>query len=29
MADWADRWSASKSEEHMQQILNTEYGGIA
>jgi DUF1680 family protein len=29
MADWADKWSGSKSEEHMQQILNTEYGGIA
>ena len=29
MADWADGWSASKSEEHMQYILNTEYGGIA
>jgi hypothetical protein len=29
MAEWADRWSASKTEEHMQQILNTEYGGIA
>jgi len=29
MADWADKWSAAKSEEHMQQILNTEYGGIA
>ena len=29
MADWADQWSASKSEEHMQQILNTEYGGMA
>ena len=29
MADWADRWSGSKTEEHMQQILNTEYGGIA
>jgi uncharacterized protein len=29
MADWADKWSASKSEEHMQQILNTEFGGIA
>ena len=25
----ADRWSASKTEEHMQQILNTEYGGMA
>ena len=22
MADWADEWTASKSEEHMQQILN-------
>ena len=29
MADWADKWSGSKSEEHMQQILNVEYGGIA
>jgi hypothetical protein len=29
MADWAGQWSASKTEEHMQQILNTEYGGIA
>ena len=29
MAGWADRWSASKSEQHMQEILNTEYGGIA
>ena len=29
MAGWADQWSASKSEEHMQAILNTEYGGIA
>jgi DUF1680 family protein len=29
MADWADRWSASKTEEHMQQILNTEFGGMA
>jgi DUF1680 family protein len=29
MADWADQWSASKSEEHMQEILNVEYGGIA
>jgi uncharacterized protein len=28
MADWADRWSASKSEDHMQEILRTEYGGI-
>ncbi len=29
MADWADQWSASKSEAHMQQILNNEFGGIA
>ena len=29
MAEWADRWSGSKTEEHMQQILNTEYGGMA
>ena len=28
MADWADRWTASKSEEHLQEILNTEYGGM-
>ena len=28
MANWADRWTASKSEEHMQDILNTEYGGM-
>jgi uncharacterized protein len=28
MADWADRWSAAQSEEHMQDILNTEYGGM-
>lgn len=28
MADWADRWSAEKSEPHMQDILNTEYGGM-
>jgi len=29
MADWADRWSAPKTEEHMQQILEDEYGGMA
>ncbi len=29
MGDWSDAWSASKSEEHMQQILNVEYGGMA
>ena len=28
MADWSDRWTASKSEAHMQDILNTEYGGM-
>jgi len=29
MAGWIDQWSASKTEEHMQQILETEFGGIA
>jgi hypothetical protein len=28
MADWADRWTAAQSEPHMQDILNTEYGGM-
>ncbi len=28
MAGWVDSWTASKSEEHMQDILNTEYGGM-
>ncbi len=28
MAGWADQWTASKSEEHMQDILDTEYGGM-
>ncbi len=28
MSSWADGWTASKSEEHMQDILNTEYGGM-
>ena len=28
MASWADNWTASKSEEHMQSILETEYGGM-
>ena len=28
MAGWADEWTAPKSEEHMQEILNTEYGGM-
>lgn len=28
MADWADQWSAPIPEQHMQQILNTEYGGM-
>ena len=29
MSEWADHYSAPHSEEHMQDILNTEYGGIA
>jgi DUF1680 family protein len=29
MSEWADTWSASKTPEHMQDILNTEYGGMA
>lgn len=29
MGGWADRWSAAKTEEHMQEILNEEFGGIA
>ena len=29
MAEWADGWSASKTPEHMQEILNTEFGGMA
>ena len=29
IANWADKWSAGKSEEHMQEILNTEFGGMA
>jgi DUF1680 family protein len=28
MSNWAGEWTASKSEEHMQDILNTEYGGM-
>jgi DUF1680 family protein len=28
MANWADEWTKSKTEEHMQDILNTEYGGM-
>ncbi len=28
MANWADAWTASKTEEHMPDILNTEYGGM-
>ncbi len=28
MAAWADEWTGSKTEEHMQEILKTEYGGI-
>jgi DUF1680 family protein len=29
IANWADEWSGSKSEDHMQQILNVEFGGMA
>ena len=28
MAGWVDKWSAPIPEEHMQDILNTEYGGM-
>ncbi len=28
MAEWVDAWTASKTPEHMQQILNVEYGGV-
>lgn len=28
MADWADRWTAAQPEAHMQEILDTEYGGM-
>jgi uncharacterized protein len=28
MAGWVDSWTAAKPEEHMQDILNTEYGGM-
>jgi hypothetical protein len=29
MAAWADEWTAPKTEEHMQQVLTVEFGGIA
>jgi DUF1680 family protein len=29
MAGWADQWSGSKTEDHMQDILNVEFGGMA
>jgi DUF1680 family protein len=29
MSGWVDQWTASKSEEHMQDILNTEFGGMS
>ena len=29
MAAWADEWTGAKSDEHMQQILTIEFGGIA
>jgi len=28
MAGWADEWTGAKTEEHMQNILQTEYGGM-
>jgi DUF1680 family protein len=28
LAAWVDGWTASKAEEHMQEILKTEYGGM-
>jgi len=28
LASWVDGWTASRSEEHMQDILTTEYGGM-
>ena len=28
MANWTDEWTGSKTEKHMQDILNTEYGGM-
>jgi len=28
LAGWVDDWTAGKPEEHMQEILNTEYGGM-
>ena len=28
MADWVDTWTAARTEAHMQEILNTEYGGM-
>ena len=28
MANWADHWTAAIPEPHMQEILNTEYGGM-
>jgi len=29
LAGWVDRWTAAKPEAHMQDILNTEYGGMS
>jgi DUF1680 family protein len=29
MAEWMDQWTAPKTEEHMQQILTVEFGGVA
>src|SRR4029079_11543395 len=29
MAAWLDQWTAAKTDEHMQQVLTIEFGGIA
>jgi DUF1680 family protein len=29
MAEWADHWSGSKTESHMQEILRVEFGGMS
>jgi DUF1680 family protein len=29
MADWADNWTARHNDPHLQDVLNTEYGGMA
>ncbi|MDE3198035.1 MAG: glycoside hydrolase family 127 protein, partial [Acidobacteriota bacterium] len=29
LGNWVDNWSASKPDQHMQEILSTEFGGVA